>query len=306
MPVTLTVPTTKINTHTRAQPTSATSTTNPHPAVVIHSDGQQTNHPAVTPRRPATRPLRELPGVELRLHETILYNSIYHADDQLLINPHVHGTPAANAPLLHLRRVPGGDMVTMYLDSFTRVCTSLGPRHPSPIKEPTMPDTTPPPGGRPGRIDYYNDPNAPKATTIVPSVNVIVENDKSEILLIQRSDNGNWALPGGAIDIGESLTQAAIREVQEETGITCRITGLVGIYTDPKHIILYTSNNEARQEFSVVLTAVPVSGVLAGSSESLDARWVSTAKLSTYSMDRSMALRVSHSVAGAHGMPRIN
>jgi hypothetical protein len=42
MPVTLTVPTTKINTHTRAQPTSATSTTNPHPAVVIHSDGQQT------------------------------------------------------------------------------------------------------------------------------------------------------------------------------------------------------------------------------------------------------------------------
>jgi transcriptional regulator with XRE-family HTH domain len=67
------------------------------------------------------RPLRELPGVELRLHDTVLYNSIYHADDQLLINTHVYGNPAANAPLLHLRRVPGGDMVTMYLDSFTRV-----------------------------------------------------------------------------------------------------------------------------------------------------------------------------------------
>src|SRR6266545_2218105 len=75
------------------------------------------------------------------------------------------------------------------------------------------------------------------------------------ILLIRRSDNNNWALPGGAIDLGESLTQAAVREVQEETGITCEITGLVGIYTDPKHIILYTSNNEARQEFSVVLIA---------------------------------------------------
>jgi len=67
------------------------------------------------------RPLRDLPGVELRLHDTILYNSIYYADDQVLINTHVYGNPAANAPLLHLRRVAGGDMVTMYVDSFTRV-----------------------------------------------------------------------------------------------------------------------------------------------------------------------------------------
>jgi ADP-ribose pyrophosphatase YjhB (NUDIX family) len=105
------------------------------------------------------------------------------------------------------------------------------------------------------RIDYYDDPNAPPANGIVPSVNVVVTNDNGEILLIKRSDNDNWALPGGAIDIGESMTQAAVRETKEETGIDCEITGLVGIYTDPKHVIHYTSNDEVRQEFSIVLTA---------------------------------------------------
>lgn len=142
------------------------------------------------------------------------------------------------------------------------------------------------------RIDFYDDPNAPKATTMVPSVNVVVENDKGEILLIQRSDNDNWALPGGAIDIGESLTQAAIREVQEETGITCEITGLVGIYTDPKHIILYTSNNEARQEFSIVLTARPIAGHPTPSAESLRVQWVNPANAGRYNMDNSMRLRL--------------
>ena len=58
------------------------------------------------------------------------------------------------------------------------------------------------------------------------------------MLVINRTDNGNWALPGGALDLGESLVQTAVREVKEETGIDCEITGLVGIYTDPRHVIL--------------------------------------------------------------------
>lgn len=144
------------------------------------------------------------------------------------------------------------------------------------------------------RIDYYDDPNAPKATSLVPSVNVVVTNEAGEILLIRRSDNDNWALPGGAIDIGESLTQAAIREVREETGITCEITGLVGIYTDPKHIILYTSNNEARQEFSIVLTAQAITGDPAPSDESPEVRWVGAADSEHYPIDQSMRLRLHH------------
>jgi len=83
------------------------------------------------------------------------------------------------------------------------------------------------------RNDYYDDPAAPEANSMVPSVNVVVANAAGEILLIRRSDNGNWAVPGGAIDPGESMTQAAVRETKEESGIDCQITGLVGIYTDP-------------------------------------------------------------------------
>jgi ADP-ribose pyrophosphatase YjhB (NUDIX family) len=87
---------------------------------------------------------------------------------------------------------------------------------------------------------------------------VVVINNAGEILLIRRTDNGNWAVPGGAIDLGESVAQAAVRETLEESGIQCAITGIVGIYSDPRHVILYTSNGEARQEFSIVLTAGPL------------------------------------------------
>jgi transcriptional regulator with XRE-family HTH domain len=67
------------------------------------------------------RPLRDVAGVAFRQHRTVLYNSIYRADDQVLVNMHIYGFPAAHAPVLHLRRVAGGDMVSGYLDSLERV-----------------------------------------------------------------------------------------------------------------------------------------------------------------------------------------
>src|ERR1700678_974017 len=132
------------------------------------------------------------------------------------------------------------------------------------------------------RIDYYDDPSAPKANSLVPSVNVVVVNDAGEVLMIRRTDNGNWAVPGGAIDLGESVGQAAVRETREESGIECEITGIVGIYSDPRHVILYTSNGEARQEFSIVLTASPLSGQPTPGRESSDVRWVPEAELPGY------------------------
>jgi len=144
------------------------------------------------------------------------------------------------------------------------------------------------------RIDFHDDPDAPAANSIVPSVNVAVFNEAGELLLIRRSDNDNWALPGGGIDIGESLAQAAVRETREESGIECEVTGLSGIYTDPGHVILYTSDSEVRQEFSIVLIARVLSGTLTASSETSEARWVPPGEIASCQMDRSMRQRIGH------------
>ncbi|MFI6455964.1 hypothetical protein ACIBF6_30910 [Streptosporangium amethystogenes] len=67
------------------------------------------------------RSLGQRDGVEIRLHDTVLYNSIYRGDDQLLVNTHVYGRFAADAPVMHLRKVTGGDLASTYLDSFEAV-----------------------------------------------------------------------------------------------------------------------------------------------------------------------------------------
>lgn len=144
------------------------------------------------------------------------------------------------------------------------------------------------------RIDYYDDPNAPAANSLVPSVNVIATNENGEILLIRRTDNNKWAAPGGAIDLGESVTQAAIRETREETGIECEIRGIVGIYSDPKHVIHYTSNDEVRQEFSIVLAGRPIGGHPTPSDESREVQWITSEDIGSLQMDPSMRLRINH------------
>ncbi|MEV4277925.1 NUDIX hydrolase [Actinoplanes xinjiangensis] len=74
------------------------------------------------------------------------------------------------------------------------------------------------------------------------------------------------------MDLGETLPQTAVRETAEETGVDVEVT-------DPRHVILYTSNNEARQKFSVVFTARPVDGTPTPSSESTEVRWVPPADI---------------------------
>ncbi|GAA2738831.1 NUDIX domain-containing protein [Actinocorallia aurantiaca] len=148
------------------------------------------------------------------------------------------------------------------------------------------------------RIDYLNDPDAPPANSIVPSVNVVVVNDRGEILMIRRTDNGNYAVPGGAMDFGESIAQAAIRETKEETGINCEITSLVGIYTNPGHVIEYTSNGEVRQEFSVVFKAKPTGGSPTPSSESSEVLWVAPNQISKLKIHRSMLERIERCLSG--------
>ena len=73
------------------------------------------------------RPLSTVENIEIRLHRTVLYNSIYRADDQLLVNQHTYGIPATEAPMVCLRNADDGEMAALYLGSFERVRAGSAP-----------------------------------------------------------------------------------------------------------------------------------------------------------------------------------
>jgi ADP-ribose pyrophosphatase YjhB (NUDIX family) len=143
------------------------------------------------------------------------------------------------------------------------------------------------------RRDYYHDPNAPTPNSIVVAVTAFIQDADGRILMIRRTDNDLYAIPGGALDVGETLTQTVQREVLEETGINVEVTGLIGIYSDPQHVIEFT-DGEIRQEFSICFRATPTSGQLRTSNESKEVLWVSPADLDGLNIHPSIRLRIQH------------
>jgi ADP-ribose pyrophosphatase YjhB (NUDIX family) len=124
------------------------------------------------------------------------------------------------------------------------------------------------------RSVHFHDPHAPAATAVVPSVFVAVRNPLGHLLLVRRCDSGTWELPGGRVDVGESAVTAAVRETAEESGVQAEIIGLVGVYTDPAHVVR-AADGSVRQPFVVVFRAHVVGGTLAADGfETCEARWV--------------------------------
>ncbi len=153
------------------------------------------------------------------------------------------------------------------------------------------------------RKDYLNDPSAPAANSIVPAVSAIVTDDRGALLLIHRTDNKYWSIPGGGIEPGETVRQATAREVKEETGIDIEVIGIVGIFSDPGHVAAY-DDGEVRQEFSICFTTRILGGEIATSSESSEVRFVAPQELGGYRIHESIQARIDQYLAG--GEPYIS
>ncbi|ANW19362.1 NUDIX hydrolase [Streptomyces clavuligerus] len=145
-----------------------------------------------------------------------------------------------------------------------------------------------------GRRDYEDDPAAPAANSLVPAASAVVVDGSGRILLQRRRDNGMWALPGGVMEIGESLPDCAVRETREETGIDIEIIGIVGTYSNPRHVFAY-DDGEVRQEFSICFLARPAAGRAgepAVSEESTDVRWFEPGEVDALPMVAAVRRRV--------------
>jgi ADP-ribose pyrophosphatase YjhB (NUDIX family) len=121
----------------------------------------------------------------------------------------------------------------------------------------------------------------------------VVEDDQGRILLIHKTDNDLWALPGGGHDIGESIGETVVREVKEETGYDVEVVDIVGTYTNPRHVMAY-DDGEIRQQFSICFAARLLGGELRTSSESKEVAWVAPSDTGTLHIHPSMRMRLAH------------
>lgn len=148
------------------------------------------------------------------------------------------------------------------------------------------------------RIEHWNNPDAPAANSLVPASNLLVVNSTGEILLHQRRDTGQWALPGGKQELGEKPSQCAVRECEEETGILAEITGFLGVYSDPNHLIEYLSDGEVRQEYEVTFLGRPISGTPTTNEEASAVHWVDPSALDDYDIHPTMRRQLNDYLTG--------
>lgn len=148
------------------------------------------------------------------------------------------------------------------------------------------------------RREYDHDPDAPAPTYVAPSAFVAVRDPDGALLLVRRRDTGDWELPGGRVEPGESATDAAVRETAEESGVTVEITGVVGIYTDPGYLIAEPRTGAVRQPFAVCFHAQAKSGTPRGDQdETSDAQWVATRHLPALPIHPAIRRRITHALA---------
>jgi 8-oxo-dGTP pyrophosphatase MutT (NUDIX family) len=147
------------------------------------------------------------------------------------------------------------------------------------------------------RVEHYNEPDAPEANRLIPAASAVVADADGRLLLARRTDNELWSIPGGAMEPGEYIAETAVREVKEETGVDVEVVSLIGLYTNPHHVVEY-SDGEVRQQFSVCFACRPIGGTPAESDETSEVRWVSPEELDSLDIHPSIRLRISHHLEG--------
>jgi ADP-ribose pyrophosphatase YjhB (NUDIX family) len=111
-----------------------------------------------------------------------------------------------------------------------------------------------------------------KPITPLCGCDVFAVNDKNEVLLVQRSDNGFWCLPGGCHDLNETPKNCAARECLEESGYAVEITNLIGVYSSNCYPYINYPWKE-NQFCHLLFTANVIGGSAKTSSESLNVGW---------------------------------
>ena len=104
--------------------------------------------------------------------------------------------------------------------------------------------------------EFYRDPRAPGAHDVLPAAFAAVRNEAGAVLVVRRIDDGNWELPGGRVEVGETVSQAVVREVAEEAGVVIELTGISGIYSDPSHVLV-DPDGSVHQQLALCFHAVP-------------------------------------------------
>ena len=123
------------------------------------------------------------------------------------------------------------------------------------------------------RTDYYYRDDAPIPNSIRPAAAVAILNSKRELLMLHRKDNKKWTMPGGTLEFGESMTECALREVKEESGLDVEIKDIIGTYTDPNIRVAY-SDGEVRQEFTIVYYGEALNYDVSLDDESSQFQWI--------------------------------
>ncbi len=140
------------------------------------------------------------------------------------------------------------------------------------------------------------EPDVSKARELRPSVAAIIRNGDGAVLLQRRSDNGLWGLPGGSVEIGESVSVAIVREVREETGLVVEVDRLVGVYSEPSSQIFRYRDGNVVHYINTLMTCRIVGGNLQTCDESLELKFFDPARLPG-DMLRTHRIRVEDAIA---------